>query len=211
MLPVSRQAINMEMVWIREIAGPAAAAGRWRRASPDRPAPRWMARARPASDPVSAIVRCRDDRSDPLSRRLPVGRRHVGLPDRGLAARRRRRPEQLASLRAHPRAHAQRRHWRRGVRPLPPLRRRRGADGGTRSGRLPLQHLVEPHPARRPRARESPRTRLLLAPGRPPARPRDPPAGHAVPLGSAGSARGPGRLARATGCRCGPRSTSRGS
>src|SRR5688500_19988418 len=70
---------------------------------------------------VTAAIRhlSADERLLPLPRRLPVGCRDVGLPDRRLAARRRRRPEHLASLHAHPGKQRARPDGRRRVRPLP--------------------------------------------------------------------------------------------
>src|SRR5690348_15883127 len=86
--------------------------------------------------------------------RIPVGLRHVGLPDRRFAAGRRCRREQLASLRAHAGPGARWRYRRRRLRPLPALARRRRVDARTGHARLSLQRRLEPRVAGRPRTRE---------------------------------------------------------
>ena len=66
----------------------------------------------------------------------------------------------------------ERRHRRRGLRPLPALRGGRRAHARARAQRLPLQHLLEPRPPRGPRARQRGRARLLPPAGRRAARAR---------------------------------------
>ncbi len=97
--------------------------------------------------------------------RLPLGRRHRRLPDRGRD--RRGRPHRLDLGRAVPpsRGGAERRHRRGRVRPLPPGPAGRRADGRPRRRHVPLLHVVVPGAARRRRG-EPARRRLLLAPGR---------------------------------------------
>ena len=169
-----------------------------------------------------------------LPGRLPVGRGHRRVPDRGRGHRGRPHPVDLGHLRAHPRPDRRRRHRRRGRRPLPPVPRGRGADGRAGAAHLPvLGLLAADHPAGR-RGRAGPgqrgRARLLLRAGRRAAggghharrsrsttgtcrRPwRTPAAGPRGPPPS-GSPSTPGwwRARSATGCRCSSRSTSRGA
>ena len=124
----------------------------------------------------------------------------------------------------------QRRHRRRGLRPLPPLSRRRGAAGRARAQRLPVLRLLAPRPPRRDRRRERGRARLLRPARRRAAGPRHRAVRDALPLGPAAGPRGRGRVAgprhgrgvrrlrrrssprgSATGSAASPRSTSRGS
>ena len=70
------------------------------------------------------------------SRRLLLGHRHVGLPDRGRVERGRQGPVDLGHVRAHAGQDQERRHRRRRQRPLPPVQGGRGADEG-RSARTP--------------------------------------------------------------------------
>ena len=137
------------------------------------------------------------DRVDPVSRRLPLGLRHLRLPDRGLAARRRRRAEHLAALPHTPGLVARRRHRRRRLRSLPPLRRatsrscassacRRTASASSWSRVLPdgTGAVNEAGP------------RLLRPARRRAARGRHRADRDALPLGPAGRARRPRRLAQ---------------
>src|SRR5258708_16383815 len=70
--------------------------------------------------PQSALVRppSRHVANPDFPGQLPVGKRHLGLPDRGLAARRRRRTEHLATLRAYTGDDEEWRHRRRPMLPL---------------------------------------------------------------------------------------------
>ena len=126
---------------------------------------------------------------------------------------------------------ARRPHRRRGLRPLPPLPRRRRADGRARPAGVPV--LGRPGRGSSPTARgpANPARAGLLPPARRrAARARHRAVADALPLGPAAGARGRGRLAgaghrrrgspttprsctarSATGCATGPRSTSRGA
>ena len=64
----------------------------------------------------AASRRAAPRRHGELPPRLRVGRGHLGLPDRGVAARRRRRAVDLAPLRAHARPRRRRHHGRRRLR-----------------------------------------------------------------------------------------------
>ena len=85
----------------------------------------------------------------PLPRGLHLGRRDLGLPDRGRGQRGRARALDLGHLRAHARTGRERRHGRRGRRPLPPLPRGRRADARDRPRGLPLLDRLAARAARR--------------------------------------------------------------
>ena len=152
---------------------------------------RWLRRNRRIVDTLA-----HDERScsGPLPQRLPVGRRHRQLPDRGGA----RRPAAATSVWdtfCHTRARCERRHRRRRLRPLRPGRRRRGDDGRPRPAGLPLLVRVAAGDARGPRHGRTPRaspsttgwSTLLLDSD-------IEPVPDAVPLGPAAGARGQRRL-----------------
>ena len=88
-------------------------------------------------------------------------------------------------------------HRRRGLRPLPPLRRGRRADAAPRRRRLPVLDLLAADPAR-PGSGPAQRggARLLRPARRRAARGRHPADGDALPLGPAAGARGRRRLAQ---------------
>ena len=69
---------------------------------------------------------------------LPLGHGHGGVPDRGVAGRRRQGPVDLGHVHAHARQDPRRQHRRRRLRPLPPDARGRRAHGRARRQRLPL-------------------------------------------------------------------------
>ncbi len=159
--------------------------------------------------------------------RLPVGDRHGGPPDRGVPGRRRQGTVDLGHVRPHPRPDRRRLHGRRRLRPLRALGRRRRPDGRPRRERLPLLHLVAARGAHRWGRRRAAGAGLLRTARRRPARQRDRPCGHPLPLGPAPGAGGSGRLdgprhrtcgspsspdtwpgASATGCTRGSPSTS---
>ena len=131
---------------------------------------------------------------DHVPRRLPLGCRHRQLPDRGGSPRRWSRRQRVGRVLPHGGQGGQRPQRRRGLRPLPPARRRRRHDGRPRSAVLPLLDLVvEGHP-RRPRRREPRGPRLLPPLGRAPARQRHHPVPDAVPLGPPPGTRGDRRV-----------------
>lgn len=74
--------------------------------------------------------------------RLPLGRVHLGPPDRG--GRGRTRPLGLGRLQRRARTHQGRLHGGGGLRPLPPLPRGRGPPRRPRGGRVPLLRLLAP-------------------------------------------------------------------
>ena len=82
------------------------------------------------------------------SRRIPLGGVHLGVPDRGGHRRRRPRAVHLGHLRATPRPDRRRQHRRRRLRPLPPVRRGRRADGRARRLGVPVLDRLAPDPAR---------------------------------------------------------------
>ena len=125
-----------------------------------------------------------------------MGRRDLRLSDRGPPPRRRGGAEHLAPLLPQPGSGGQRRYRRPGLRPLPPLRRGPGADGGAGPGRLPFQRRLGPGAAGGPRCRQSPGARLLPKAGGCPAGARYPAHGHPLPLGPAGRPARPRRLAQ---------------
>ena len=154
--------------------------------------------------PPSALLdRLSDDDHDrqhhvaDVSVDLPLGGGDVRLPDRGRGRRRRARPQHLGPLLCEAGQCAQRRERRPGVRLLPPLPRGHRARPRARRQRASALDLVAARPAGWSRARERRRAGLLRPRRRRAARERDRAAGDAVPLGSAGCARGRGRLARA--------------
>ena len=69
---------------------------------------------------------------------LPLGRRHLGVPDRGRGRRGRPDAVDLGHVLPGARRDRQRRHRRRRLRPLPPDAGRRGADPGPRRRHLPV-------------------------------------------------------------------------
>ncbi len=83
------------------------------------------------------------------------------------------------------------------LRPLPPVRRGRRADGRPRRRRVPLLDLLAPRPARRHGPGQPGRAGLLRPAGRRAAGARRRAGGDAVPLGPAAGAAGPRRLAGA--------------
>ncbi len=125
-----------------------------------------------------------------------MGSRGVGVPGGGIAARRRRRPEQLAPIHPYAGARRGRRHRRPGVRFLPALSRGRRDDGGARVERLPFQRRLEPDPPGGARSGQPQGTRLLRAPDRRAARVRHPARRHALSLGPPRRSRRPGRMAQ---------------
>ena len=128
-----------------------------------------------------------------LPRRLPVRRRHRGVPDRGRRLRGRPHRLDLGRLLPGARRGRERRQRRRRLRPLPPDAAGRRPDAAARPADLPLLHVVVARAARR-RTRESEGHRLLLATRRRAARGGHQAVAHAVPLGPAAGARGEGRL-----------------
>ena len=111
------------------------------------------AKRRRPSPGISVLSSPRMTDSHRFPRVVFVGRIDVGVSDRRQPSRRRRGPEHLAALRAQPGAHDQRRHWRRRVRPLSPLARRRDADGGARACRPTASASVGAASSLRARAR----------------------------------------------------------
>ncbi len=124
-----------------------------------------------------------------------MGRRHRRLPGGG--RRRRGRPQtlHLGHLQSHPGQGRRRRHRGRGLRPLPPLARGPRPAGRTGPGRLPVLHRLAPRPAGRRRHRQRAGPGLLRPAHRRPAGGGHHALPHALPLGSAPGAPGPGRLA----------------
>ena len=102
-----------------------------------------------------------------LPRRLPLGSRDLGVPDRG---RRRTRTAAGVSIwdtfARTPGPRPERRDRRRRGRPLPPLPRRRRADARARALGVPFLDLLAAGAARRPRPGERARARLLPPPRR---------------------------------------------
>ena len=162
---------------------------------------------------------------------LRLGRGHRRVPDRGRGHRGRPRAVHLGHLLPYAGQGLRRAHRRRRLRPLPPLPRRRGADGragpaAPTGSRWPGRGSSPTAPARSTRAGWTSTTgwsTSCSAAGIDPMR-------HALPLGPAAGAGGPGRLDRpghrralrrvrrrsctpgsATGSAPGPRSTSRGA
>ena len=135
-----------------------------------------------------------------LGARLPA-RVHVrvgdGLvPGRGGVRRGRPRAVHLGHVLQDARQGVERRHGRRGVRPLPPVRERPRPDGVARTRRVPLLDRVAAHPGVGARAGNPEGHRLLLAARRRTARARDQAGRDALPLGPAAAARGRRRLGR---------------
>ena len=115
----------------------------------------------------------------------------------GAVDRRRARREHLGPLLRD--AGQDRRRFERcgGMRPLPPLARRRRDDAPDRSRRLPLLDRLAACPADGSRDGERSWPRLLRPPRRRPPRGGNRADADAVPLGPSPGARGPGRLAGA--------------
>ena len=135
-------------------------------------------------------------RLPPAPARLPVRHEHRQLPDRGRRRRGRPGPEHLGHLLRRARTR-RRRQLRRGrVRPLPPRRRGRRADGAARHRRLPLLDRVAADPAHRSRTGQREGAGVLRPARRHPARPRPAADGHALPLGPPAGPRGRRRLAQ---------------
>ncbi len=129
-----------------------------------------------------------------------MGSGDVGLSDRGLPPRRRRRSEQLAPLRALSRANRRRRDRRRGLRSLSPLRGGRRAAGRVGGERIPFQRVLEPRAARGTRDGEQQGARLLRASRRHAPCTRHPPLHHPLSLGSPRRTRRSRRLAEPGHC-----------
>ena len=127
------------------------------------PADRLLRREGDAAAAVARVVRsaCCCTRARRCSRRelpgrIPLGRRDVGVPDRGLARRRRARPVDLGRLRRR-----ERRPRHASVRPLPPLARGRRPDRRARRQRVPLLARVAAALPERARQRRAARLRPL--------------------------------------------------
>src|ERR1051326_2665861 len=134
-------------------------------------------------------------REPALPRPVPLGRGDLGLPGRGLAARGGGRSAHLAQRLPPPGPPRQRRHRRRGLRPLPPLSRGRAPHEGARPLGLPLQHRLGAGPSAGHRGGERGRPRVLRPPGGRTARAGRRALRYALSLGPAGGARRAGRLA----------------
>ena len=98
--------------------------------------------------------------------RLRLGGGDLRLPDRGRGGRGRPRTVHLGHVLPGTRRDRQRRHRRRGLRPLPPLARGHRPDAAARAGRLPVLDRVAPDPAGRRRPGQPGRAGLLRPAGR---------------------------------------------
>ena len=94
--------------------------------------------------------------------RFPFRRRYGGVPDRGGRRRGRSRRLDLGHVQPHPWSGGRGRHRRRGVRPLPPVRRGRGPHARPRRRQLPVLGGLAAGAPQWVRAGEPGRSRLLL-------------------------------------------------
>src|SRR5512140_261575 len=158
--------------------------------------PCWYTFFTPLSVTLAIHTACRDESRLSFSRTIPLGRRHVGLSDRRLDARRWCGAEHLGSVLSHAREDRERGHGGHRHRSLSPLRSGRRLDGATRPAVVPLQHRLGKNSSRGNRARQRRWTRVLRQADRRTPREEDRADGDALPLGSSRGARRARRLAQ---------------